>query len=704
MLGILNTIQLYCDKSTKAAGQFSALEDAGFEIETAPAMSNKHVFHFTGRCHRSIASIVTAGANPYDIYALLAETEIGNPFIVWEPDVVKGIFKDLSVLQKKRYNGETLSEPEAQEEARLMAELQKQRKPIIFFGSDDEWKGFMDSLDHLAASGTLRGNFKDNITRCHTVDEVKKVIDERVPQDLAGKNLADYRYHTYQPGAQPITDYIAENDTRTRPRVTISFFGSATTRKEEHFRTAENSVDMCARRGWGIVNGSGVMGVMGAQMRKAKETGVYIHGISAHERGAVGLNGAEKDPVVIKNNVSRYTDCKDMIHRIECYLEHSEGIALLDGGLGSAQELFMVLEMFRQQHKATMYQDTTGRWHSKPLVVVDENGTWEPVIKWAKEQYGEEYLAPVQYVRSMQEAEELFAKQFEQFKPKLPTPVVDKIIKDAEVELGKIIKGIKPVSEVAFGRPKTVKDWQSIMSLVDLTVLKETATQQDITDLCKKAKQQSTRSVCIRAQHVPHAKTLLDDTGVMVITVTNFPEGTLPVEEAVQEMQTANSKGPDEIDTLLPRHLLKEGKYAECYSYLKRVIGSVDVPVKVIFESADLTPEQIARASIISKAAGAAFVKTSTGFNPKGGADVEAVEIMRRSVGDTVGVKASGGVRDFEQAMAMVEAGADVLGASGLSITSQQERVPASRMNDIFQEALPGYAMRGTNKGTAKGY
>jgi deoxyribose-phosphate aldolase len=705
MLNVLNTIQLYCDKASKVAGQFAPLEDAGYEIETAPAFSNKHVFHFTGRCNRSIASIVTPGANPYDIYALLAESEIGNPFMVWEPEKVKDIFSELSELKKKQYTTGHLEPDEQAEFTRLSGELKQQRKPIIFFGSDDEWKSFMDSLDHLGAAGTLREGFKDSVTRCHTPQEVLDVINQRVPKDLDGKSMADYKLHTYQPGARPITEFVAEDDARKRPRVTVAFFGSATTRKPEHIRSAERSVDMCNAHGWGIVNGGGTLGVMGAQMRRAKDLGVYLHGISAHERGAIGLSGSEKDPETIKKLMCRYTDCKDMIHRIEYYLEHSEGIALLDGGIGSGQEQFMVLEMIRQQHKATMYQDTAGRWHQKPIVVIDENGTWKPVIeKWAREQYGDEYLAPIKFVETMQAAEKYFAAQFKQHPPKLATPVIDRIVKDAHAQLAPIIKGLEEVPEVTLGRPQTVQDWQSTMSLVDLTNLKPTATQKDITELCKTAQLQETRSVCIPAKYVAHAKKLLADTDVKVITVTNFPEGDLPVEQAVKEMQLASSKGVDEIDTVLPRHLLKEGKYAECHSYLKRVIGSVDVPVKVILESADLTPEQIAKASLIAKASGASFVKTSTGFNPKGGADVEAVEIMRRSVGDTVGVKASGGVKDFEQAMAMVEAGADVLGCSGLSITSAQERVPASRMTGEFQEVLPGYAMRGAKTSGGKGY
>jgi deoxyribose-phosphate aldolase len=708
MSNILNTLQLFCGKSAAEAPRFAEIEKAGYEIETAPAFSNKHVFHFTGRCNRSVGSIVTSGANPYDIFALLAESEIGNPFLVWEPEKVRDTFMKREALRKKQTSGAALDSNDTQAMAALASEISAQRKPIILYGPDSEWKGFMDALDHLSASGTLREGFKDSITRCRTPEEVLGVLSQRVPKDLSGKSTADYRYHTYEPGAKPVTEYVAMDDPRVRPRTSISFFGSASSKRPQHLRTAARSVEMCHSNGWGIVNGGGVNSVMGKQLEIAKELGVYTHGISAHERGAVGLTGSEKDPEKIKQLMPRYTDCKDMIHRIEHYLEHSQGIACLDGGIGSGEEIFMVLEMFRQQHKATKYQDTSGKWHDKPFVIIDENNTWSPVInEWAKKQYGESYLAPVKYVHSMQEAEELFARQFEQSKPVLPGEVVERIVNSAQKELQQKISDLKPAPQAATaGRAKTVHDWQETMSLVDLTNLKPEATAEDITKLAKTARLQHARSVCVRPNFVHAARTALGkNSDVKVITVTNFPDGKLPVEKAVKEMQDARSKGADEIDTLFPKDLLAAGKWEESHRYLKRVIGSVDVPVKVILETAELTPEQIARASIVARSAGAQFVKTSTGFSAKGGADVEAVEIMRRSVGDSVGVKASGGVKTFEQAMAMIEAGADVLGCSGLSITSQQERVPAIRVTDQ-QEHLPGYAMRGmdTKTGTGRGY
>ena len=712
----LNTLQLFCGKGSQAE-QFKGLEGAGYEIETAPAFSNKHVFHFTGRCNRSVGFIVTPDANPYDIFALLAETEIGNPFLTWEPERVKEIFTELTPFKKQVYSGKKLSEADDKQYKALLAELQSQRKPIVFYGSKEQWKSFTDVLDHLAASGTARSGFKDGITFCETNEQVQEALKARVPANLKERSIADYRFHTYEPGSKPIEEFVSKTDPKSRPRSTVSFFGSATTLKQPHIAAAARSAEMCSRNGWGMVNGGGTTGVMGAQMRAAKQYGVYLHGISAHERGAVGLTGAEKDPAIITENMPRYTDCKDMVHRIEYYLEQSEAVGMLDGGIGSAQELFMVLELYRQNHKVTKYQDKSGVWHDKPMVVLDGNGTWGPMIEWAKKNYPADYLAPMKVVKSMEEMEAVYAEQFSKFPPKLATEVIDDVITKQATMLQEkgLIKGWD--KRARDGRSPLVKDWQNIMSTVDLTYLatyKEGDTvsadehKKKVIELCDKAAAQGCRSVCVPLSHLSLAKQQLGRKGkhhVMAITVVNFPNGDLSTEKAVKQMQDAMTKGADEIDIVVPKQLLKKGEYAGVLDHLERVIGSVTrlVPVKVILESAELSPEQVAIGSLLAKEAGAAAVKTSTGFSKAGGADVESVEIMRRVVGDKLSVKASGGVKDFKQAVAMIDAGADIIGASGLSITSQQQRVPAIQQAVPFQEHLPGHAMRGSGGG-GRGY
>jgi|GEM_PF-947266 len=698
MLNTLNTLQVFCSKASQAQPFAKAMEAKGYELETVPAMSNKHVFHFNGRCHRSAASVVLPGANPYDIYALLAESEIGNPFLVWEPEVVKDIFTDLSKLHKIQYAGHELSPEQKEQHHRLSAALKAQRKPIIFYGSDKEWEPFMRTLDHLKAAGTLRPGFKESITRCSTPEEMQSVLEARVPKDLSGKSTADYRFHTYEPGPNPIIDIVAQDDVRQRPRASIAFFGSATTRQEKHLETAKRSVEMCERNGWGIVNGGGTSGVMGMQARTAKDKGVYLHGISAHERGAVGLTGAEKDPEAIKQLMPRYTDHKDMIHRIECYLEHSNGVCMVDGGIGSGEELFMVLELFRQKHKCTQYQDVSGAWHDQPFVVVDEHNTWGPVLQHAREVFGDDYMAPVKQVHSIEEGEAIFAKQFSKFKPKLPLEVVNRTVKEADGELRQVIKDLPPLAEPAYGRPKNIAQLQSTMSLVELTNLNPTASEEDIARLCHKAFLEEAASVCVLPEKLEMAKKFLPQgSKTKLTTVVNFPAGDSSTEHVKDQIHVAQAAGVDEVALVLPHALIKSGDYSRARSYIKEIIEAANgqTPVRAVLETADMSPKDIAVAALFARACGAASVQTSTGAHAKGGASVEAVEILRAAVGEGVSVKACGNVNDYEHAMAMVEAGADKIGTSGFSITSQQQRVPAVRMTDALHESLPGYAKRG---------
>ncbi len=697
----LNTIQLFCRNTSEDAGQVKALENAGYALETVPTFSNKHVFHFSGRCNRSVGAVVTAGANPYDVFALLAETEIGNPFMIWEPERVKEIVTEFSGLKHRLYKGETLAGKDQERYNELSDQLQAQRKPIVFLGKKEEWEEFSGVLDHLADSGTARPGFKDGIIFEETAEEAVKVFNKCVPKNLQHLTRADYKFHTYDTGPEPVEVFVSQ-DYKPRPRITISFFGSATTRDQRHLETARKSVEMLYMKKWGLVNGGGSMGVMGAQLEKAKELGIYSHGISAHERGAVGLAGSEKDPQELQKLVTRYTDHKDMIHRIEHYLEESEGIGMLDGGIGSAQELFMVLELFRQDHKVTRYQDKTGVWHDKPLVVVDEHGTWSKMLEWAKKEFGETYMKPVKIARDMQEAQTLFEAVLDKYPPKLSEEMVEWQVKGAAKELHKIIPKVSAeLPAVSTGRAKTVQEGRSIQSMVDLTNLKDPDVRT-VNQLCNTAVEDECRSVCIPLNRLGTACKRLDqlkastDHNVMATTVVNFPEGKEQLTKTVRDMREAVDKGADEIDTVIPKEMLKTGNYEECYDYLKQVIGSVNVPVKVILESAELTPDQIAKGALIAKAAGASFVKTSTGFSQDGGADVEAIEIMRCAVGDSVGVKASGGIKDFRQVMAMVEAGADVVGASGLTLTAHEQRVPARRMGGKLGKIidhLPRYAL-----------
>lgn len=209
---------------------------------------------------------------------------------------------------------------------------------------------------------------------------------------------------------------------------------------------------------------------------------------------------------------------------------------------------------------------------------------------------------------------------------------------------------------------------RALASYIDHTLLKPTASQAEIKKLCQEALSYNFASVCVNPVHVPPAARLLQGSSVKVCTVIGFPLGATTTLSKVFEARDAVAGGAEEIDMVLNVGSLLEGDYAKVYSDIKAVREAVPGLLKVILETCYLSKEQIVRGCILSKLAGADFVKTSTGFGT-GGATVEDVKLMREVVGEDVGVKASGGIRDYETAMAMINAGASRIGASaGIAI------------------------------------
>jgi len=205
---------------------------------------------------------------------------------------------------------------------------------------------------------------------------------------------------------------------------------------------------------------------------------------------------------------------------------------------------------------------------------------------------------------------------------------------------------------------------QSLASFIDHTLLKPTAAKREIEKLCQEALQYGFASVCVHPVHVAAATRLVRGSAVKVCTVVGFPLGANTTLTKVLEARDAAAAGAEEVDMVLNIGALMEGDYAQVYSDIKAVREAVpDLVLKVILETGYLTKEQIVQGCILTKLAGADFVKTSTGFGP-GGATVEDIKLMRRVVGEDFGVKASGGVRDAATAMAMLEAGANRIGAS----------------------------------------
>ncbi|WP_126429135.1 deoxyribose-phosphate aldolase [Brevibacillus marinus] len=208
----------------------------------------------------------------------------------------------------------------------------------------------------------------------------------------------------------------------------------------------------------------------------------------------------------------------------------------------------------------------------------------------------------------------------------------------------------------------------SLEKMIDHTLLKPNVTDQQILQLCEEARQYGFASVCVNPCYVRLAADALRDSGVKICTVIGFPLGATTTESKLFEAAQAVQNGADELDYVLNISDVLNGRYELVKQEMEQFVqfranSSKPVLIKVILETCYLTDEQIVKVCKLAKEAGIDFVKTSTGFG-SGGATKEHVRIMRETVGSKVGVKASGGIRTYEDCVAMVEAGANRIGAS----------------------------------------
>lgn len=204
----------------------------------------------------------------------------------------------------------------------------------------------------------------------------------------------------------------------------------------------------------------------------------------------------------------------------------------------------------------------------------------------------------------------------------------------------------------------------NLASMIDHTLLKPEATSTQIEQLCQEALKYQFASVCVNPMHVPQAALLLKGSSVKVCTVIGFPLGATLSQAKAQEARLALEQGAEELDMVIAIGAAKAGQW----SYVEQDIAAVcqvagDALVKVILETCLLTDAEIVTACQCAMRAGADFVKTSTGFSTSG-ATVHQVRLMRQTVGTKLGVKASGGIRTFEDAQSMIDAGATRIGAS----------------------------------------
>lgn len=226
---------------------------------------------------------------------------------------------------------------------------------------------------------------------------------------------------------------------------------------------------------------------------------------------------------------------------------------------------------------------------------------------------------------------------------------------------------LKPTAKV-FQPPKA----QSLASRIDHTLLKADATIEQIQQLCEEAIKHQFYSVCIHGSFILLATQMLKGTNVKPITVVGFPTGANSTETKVFETLDAIDNGAQEIDMVLHVGKLKSGLFEDVYHDILSIVAQADhIPVKLILETSMLTLEEKIQGCVLSQLAGAAFVKTSTGF--AGGATIDDVKLMKTVVGESMGVKASGGIKNLQTALQMVEAGADRLGTSNSVLIMKEQ-------------------------------
>lgn len=209
---------------------------------------------------------------------------------------------------------------------------------------------------------------------------------------------------------------------------------------------------------------------------------------------------------------------------------------------------------------------------------------------------------------------------------------------------------------------------------IDHTLLKSNATVTDIEKLAKEAIENKFYSICVNPYYVELAKHYLKDSGVKIACVVGFPLGANTIETKKFEAKQAVADGADEIDLVMNIGAFKSQNYNYVAREIDEVCESANVPVKVIVETSELTKEELQKACDIINKSKAEFIKTSTGFSSSG-AKVEDIKFIKKHMFKGKKIKASGGIRDYQTALSMINAGADRLGtSSGVNIVNSQNQ------------------------------
>ena len=232
-------------------------------------------------------------------------------------------------------------------------------------------------------------------------------------------------------------------------------------------------------------------------------------------------------------------------------------------------------------------------------------------------------------------------------------------------------------------------------SVLDHTLLNPAATAEEIDRHCDEALRYGVAAACVNPLWVSRCAERLRGSGVAVASVIGFPFGTLPPELKAAEASLAVKHGATELDMVIPLGLVRASDYRALHADVAAVVAAAgDALVKVILETAALTPMEVLRAATVVGDAGAHYVKTSTGYSASGGATPEAVALLRLAVGDDLGVKASGGIRDARTAFLMLASGATRIGSSRADAMADATGPGPRRLHDLmhvpFQAGEPG--------------
>lgn len=236
-------------------------------------------------------------------------------------------------------------------------------------------------------------------------------------------------------------------------------------------------------------------------------------------------------------------------------------------------------------------------------------------------------------------------------------------------------------------------DGVPLAPLIDHTALNAETTGEEIDRLCREAREHAFAAVCVNPVWVERASRRLEETAIPVATVAGFPLGASTPEAKAAEAERALADGAREIDMVASIGAAREGRWEQVGRDVEAVSDAVGEAglLKVILETAVLTPRQVLKAGAVAREAGADFLKTSTGFHEAGGATPEAVAMLRVAAGPELGVKAAGGISSCDEAQAMIDAGATRIGSSsGVELAGCRIEEPAPLFSYLAPEGLGG--------------